>query len=103
MNARNPLLAAFAVGTMLFTGATFAQQATTPGTPPPIVTVRSVRPPAPSVAPAPSFQSLSGGHKWITVAQAAAYPPLANDFLDASHGANRISRTQYAAWVKQLH
>jgi hypothetical protein len=102
MNTRTPLFASLAACAMLFGDAACAQQAAATSTPPPIVTVRSTPPPAPTIAPAPSFQALSGGSKWITSAQAAAYPPLANDFLNASHGADRINRTQYAAWVKQL-
>jgi hypothetical protein len=70
--------------------------------PPPDVTVRSVPPAAPQFAPPPPFSQLSGGGKSITQEQAAAYPPLANDFLNASHGAQRISKAQYDAWVKQL-
>lgn len=70
--------------------------------PPPDVTVRSVPPVAPQFAPPPPFSQLSGGGKSITQEQAAAYPPLANDFLNASHGAQRISKAQYDAWVKQL-
>ena len=107
MKTRTPLFASLAVCALLFGGAASAQQAAASSssapTPPPIVTVRSAQPTAPTIAPAPSFQTLSGGSKWITSAQAAAYPPLANDFLNASRGADRISRTQYAAWVKQLN
>ncbi|HET8764731.1 MAG TPA: hypothetical protein VFM52_05885 [Rhodanobacter sp.] len=106
MNTRTPLFAGLAACAMLFGSAAVAQQSvaspsSTP-TPPPIVTVRSAQPTAPTIAPPPSFQTLSGGSKWITSAQAAAYPPLANDFLNASRGADRINQTQYAAWVKQM-
>jgi hypothetical protein len=71
-------------------------------TPPPDVTVRSVPPAAPQIATPPPFDQLSGGTKWITEEQAAAYPPLANDFLNASHDGKRVSKTQYEAWVKQI-
>lgn len=72
-------------------------------TPPPDVTVRSVPPAAPQVAPPPPFSQLSGGKKWITEEQAAAYPPLANDFLNASHHGTHVSKAQYEAWIKQVH
>jgi hypothetical protein len=54
------------------------------------------------IGPPPSFEQLSGGGKWISEDQAAAYPPLANDFLNASHNGKRISKAQYDNWVKQL-
>jgi len=38
----------------------------------------------------------------LTEDQASAYPPLANDFLHASHNGKRISKAQYDAWVKQV-
>lgn len=123
MKARNALLPALVAGTLIFAGASFAQDTTQPAppatqappaqdgmqsapapaqTPPPIVTVRSVPPAAPQVAPPPPFAQLSGGSKWITEEQAAAYPPLANDFLNASHDGKRVSKAQYEAWVKQI-
>lgn len=71
-------------------------------TPPPDVTVRSVPPAAPQIATPPPFNQLAGNSKWITEEQAAAYPPLANDFLNASHDGKRVSKTQYEAWVKQI-
>lgn len=113
MKVRTPLLTALAAASLLCAGAGIAQTttptptpmpmpATPPATPPPIVTVRSVQPVAPHIAPPPAFKQLSGGSRWITPAQAAAYPPLANDFLHASHGAPRLSQAQYASWVKTL-
>lgn len=101
MKTRTPLFAGLAAGALLLAGAAFAQPAA--NTPPPIVTVRSVPPAAPAIAPPPSFKALAGNAKWITAKQAAAYPPLANDFLHASHGGDRVSPAQYAAWVKQLN
>lgn len=103
MKTRTPLLTSLVAGALLLTGTAFAQQTSRTATPPPIVTVRSVQPAAPTIAPAPAFQTLAGHSRWITVAQAAAYPPLANDFLNASHGGDRVSAAQYAAWVKQLN
>jgi len=101
MKARNALLSALAVAGLTFAGSSFAQD-TGPQAPPPIVTVRGVPPQAPQIATPPPFSQLSGGSKWITQEQADAYPPLANDFLNASHGAQRINKTQYEAWVKQI-
>lgn len=117
MKARNALLPALASGALIFAAATFAQDnggqtpppaqntmqsSAPPQAPPPEVTVRSVPPVAPQIATPPPFDQLSGGGKWITEDQAAAYPPLANDFLHASHNGKRISKAQYDAWVKQV-
>ena len=55
------------------------------------VVVNSAPAPAPMIGPAPSFEQLSGGGKSISEDQAAAYPPLANDFLNASHNGKRVS------------
>ena len=67
------------------------------------VTVRSVTTPAPTMGPPPSFEQLSGGAKSITEAQAAAYPPLANDFAYADSNRNgSISKAEYERWTKQL-
>ncbi|BFI95448.1 MAG: hypothetical protein RSP_09580 [Rhodanobacter sp.] len=101
MKPRNALLPALAAGTLLFAGASFAQD-NAGQTPPPIVTVRGVPAAAPQIGTPPPFDQLSGGSRWITEEQANAYPPLANDFLDASHGAKRINKTQYKAWVAQI-
>lgn len=108
MKARTPLLTTLAAATLAFAGIAMAQTSTVetapaPQAPPPIVTVRSVQPTAPQIAPPPPFKQLAGDGKWITEEQAAAYPPLANDFLNASRGAQRINKTQYDAWVKQLN
>lgn len=126
MKFRKPLLSTITIGAIFFAGTLLAQD--TPPPPPPAssapapdqsmnnaapaptaapapqaqVTVQSVQPPAPSIGQAPSFEQLSGGSKWITADQASAYPPLANDFLNASHNGTRVSKAQYDAWVKQL-
>ncbi|WP_449427801.1 hypothetical protein [Rhodanobacter umsongensis] len=122
MKFRKPLLSTITIGALFFAGTLLAQD--TPPPPPPAtstaapgqsmnnaapapapqaqVTVQSVQPPAPSIGPAPSFEQLSGGSKWITADQASAYPPLANDFLNASHNGTRVSKSQYDEWVKQL-
>ncbi|WP_266160061.1 hypothetical protein [Dyella silvatica] len=65
------------------------------------VTVESSMPAVPS-GPAPSFEQLSGGAKFITESQAAAYPPLANDFLYANRNHNgRLNKGEYELWLKQ--
>lgn len=107
MKVRNAMLSTLAIGSLILTGASFAQDNSGQDgqggqTPPPIVTVRSVPPQAPQIATPPPFSQLSGGGKSITQEQADAYPPLANDFLNASHGAQRISKAQYEAWLKQV-
>lgn len=66
------------------------------------LTVRSVMPPAPPAGPAPGFEQLSGGGKYITEDQASAYPLLVNDFLYADHNRDgRISKSEYERWVSQ--
>lgn len=51
--------------------------------------------------PPPPFKALDrNADGRIDEAEAGAYPPLENDFLDASGGAHTISRAQYQAWVK---
>ena len=102
MKSRNALLPALAIGALALAGTAFAQDNSGDRTPPPIVTVRGVPPAAPTIGTPPPFKQLSGGGQWITQQQAEAFPPLANDFLDASHGAKRINKKQYEAWVKQL-
>jgi len=67
------------------------------------VVVQSSPAPAPTIGPAPTFEQLSGGGKSISPEQAAAYPPLANDFINAdSNHDGRISKTEYINWTKQL-
>lgn len=62
--------------------------------------VHSSMPPPPPAGPAPSFEQLSGGGKYITEEQAAAYPLLANDFLHADRNRDgRISKSEYARWL----
>lgn len=66
------------------------------------VEVHSSMPEPPPAGPAPSFEQLSGGAKFITEEQAVAYPPLANDFLYADHNRNgKISKSEYEKWVAQ--
>jgi len=65
--------------------------------------VQSSPAPAPVIGPAPSFEQLSGGGKSISPEQAVAYPPLANDFINADSNRNgSISKAEYTNWTKQL-
>ena len=51
--------------------------------------------------PPPSFKSLDANHDGrISEDEAAAYPPLDSDFLNASGQARTISRAQYQRWVQ---
>jgi hypothetical protein len=121
MKSHKPLLSALTAAALLFAGSLIAQDAPPPPpapaasmaspapteraaypTPQGQVIVHSTPAPAPVINPAPSFEQLSGGGKWISEDQAAAYPPLANDFLNASHNGKRVSKAQYDNWVKQL-
>ena len=124
MKSRKPLLSTLTAGALLFAGSLIAQN--TPAPPPPMpapastaadaaanqgqtpsaqttqgqVTVASVPPPAPTIGPAPPFSQLSGGGKWITEDQAAAYPPLANDFIHADTNRDgKISKAEYERWT----
>lgn len=64
------------------------------------VEVRSSMPPPPPAGPAPSFEQLSGGGKYISEEQASAYPLLANDFLHADRNRDgRISKSEYKRWT----
>ena len=119
MKSRKLLLSTLAAGTLLFASTLIAQDMPTPASSAPAaagsadaqtlqtaqgqVTVKSVPAPAPSIPPAPSFKQLAGGGKAITQAQAAAYPPLANDFGYADRNKDgKISKAEYERWVKQL-
>ena len=122
MKSHKLLFATLATIGVLFAGNLIAQETPAPAssasspsaaTPPPAtavfqtpkgeVTIRSVAAPAPSFGPAPSFKQLSAGGKTITAEQAAAYPPLANDFIHADSNKNgSISKAEYEHWVKQL-
>ena len=74
-----------------------------PATAPADATVRSVPVPPPVIGPAPTFEQLSGGGKSISADQAVAYPPLANDFINADTNRNgKVSKAEYARWTKQL-
>lgn len=123
MKARTSLLALLTAGSLMFAGALLAQDQSAPppmpassmqpstptmgsaqgsaqfNTPQGQVTINSVVPPV-VAGPAPSFEQLSGGSRYITEDQAAAYPLLANDFnyVDKGH-TGHISKAQYERWV----
>lgn len=66
------------------------------------LTVQSALAPTPVAGPAPTFQQLSSGAKAVSEEQAAAYAPLANDFLHADRNRNgSISAAEYQQWLKQ--
>ncbi|WEN14388.1 hypothetical protein PY254_14270 [Rhodanobacter sp. AS-Z3] len=112
MKYRKPLLTALVASSLLLAGQVIAQDAPTTApadqatvtlnTPSGELTVHSSMPPAPAAGPAPAFDQLSGGSKYITEQQAAAYPLLANDFLYADHNRDgRISQQEYKNWTAQ--
>ena len=122
MKYRSPLLALVTAGSMMFAGALLAQDQSMPPSSAPMntmpttqpagtvgtaqfntaqgqVTIHSVVPPV-NAGPAPSFEQLSGGTRYITEDQAAAYPLLANDFLHVDTGhTGHITKAQYERWV----
>jgi len=122
MKYRSPLLALVTAGSMMFAGALLAQDQSMPPSSAPMntmpapqsagtigtaqfntaqgqVTIHSTVPPV-NAGPAPSFEQLSGGTRYITEDQAAAYPLLANDFLHVDTGhTGHITKTQYERWV----
>lgn len=63
------------------------------------VTINSSVPPV-NAGPAPSFEQLANGKKYISESDASAYPLLANDwaYVDKGH-AGRVSKAQYEAWL----
>ncbi|GGA45556.1 hypothetical protein [Dyella nitratireducens] len=67
------------------------------------VTVNSTMGSTPSTTSPPSFEQLANGKKYISKADANAYPPLANDFEYAAHNGNQVSKAQYERWVKDLN
>jgi len=122
MNLRTPLYGALLAASVLSAGPCLAQDsnptpaasAATTGTgtgtgtatfntPQGEVVVNSAPAPAPTIAPPPTFEQLAAGGKGVTEEQASAYPPLANDFLNAdSNKDGKISEAEYARWTKQL-
>ncbi len=112
MKYRKPLLTALAASALMLAGQVIGQEvpATTPAdqttatmaTPQGELTVKSGMPTPPPAGPAPAFEQLSGGARYITEDQAAAYPLLANDFIYADHNRDgRISKDEYKRWTAQ--
>lgn len=65
------------------------------------LTIKSSMAPASNFGPPPDFATLSGGGKSISEAQAAAYPPLANDFIHADRNRDgHITKAEYEAWAR---
>lgn len=76
-----------------------AQDSAQLNTPQGQLVVHSTVPPV-AAGPAPSFEQLSGGARYITVDQASAYPLLANDFTYVDRGkTGHISKAQYEHWL----
>lgn len=65
-----------------------------------LATIRSVETPARQYGPKPSFDSLDTNHDGvITESEAAAHPPLANDYLHvALKGSRGVTRAEYDRW-----
>ncbi len=110
MNPAKTSAIALLTGLLLCSGVSWAQQDQTAtgeahyNTPRGELTVLSHRAPAPMNGPPPSFEQLANGGKSISPEQAAAYPPLANDFdyVDHNHD-KRISKGEYEQWVRLQH
>jgi hypothetical protein len=64
------------------------------------VAVRSVQTSAPLYASKPPFDALDTNHDGIiSESEAAAYPPLANDYLHvAEKGSRGVTRAEYERW-----
>lgn len=120
MKFHKPWLPTCVLGSLLFAGATMAQDAAPPATPQSgtsesadttghsvsmntsqgEVTVQSAMPAPPTFGPPPEFSQLASNGKSIDETQAAAYPPLANDFLHADRNRDgRISKREYERWT----
>jgi hypothetical protein len=110
MKSRKPLLAMLAAGTWLVAGVLYAQDmsaakpdAVVLETAQGQVTIKSVPGALPASGPAPSFSQLANGGKFITEEQAAAYPPLANDYVHADANRNgKVTKAEYEHWVSKL-
>lgn len=63
------------------------------------VTITSAQPAPVNAGPVPAFTELDTNKDgWINRTEAAAYPPLLNDFDYIAHHANRISKHQFERW-----
>ena len=110
MKPQLALLAALCTGAFLVAGGALAQDAASGSATHTAVyqtsqgelTVNSMPAKTPSYGQAPSFEQLTQGAKSISVDQAEAYPPLANDFEHADKNRdNHISKSEYESWLKQ--
>lgn len=112
MKSRYSLLTTLAFGALLCSGAALSQDAATAPTSSQVrssatmntaageLTVQSTMPAAPAAGPAPAFDQLAGGGKYISEDQASAYPLLANDFLYADKNRDgRVSKHEYERWA----
>jgi hypothetical protein len=94
---------AIAIGLLAFAAGSHAQDqmknvTTANGTQ---VSVASGPPKEDHYGPAPSFAKLDKNHDgYVSRSEAAAFPPLLNDFDYAAHHASRISKQHFEAWVK---
>jgi hypothetical protein len=65
------------------------------------VTLHSGQPAPDHYGSPPAFGQLDTNHDgYISLAEAEAYPPLVNDFEEAVHHGDRVSKAQYAHWVQ---
>ncbi|WP_266182793.1 hypothetical protein [Dyella humicola] len=122
MKYRKPLLALITTGSMMLAGSLLAQDQPAPISPAPAAPMPAASPGAvtdsaqlstptgqltvkstvPTVVagPAPSFEQLSGGSRYITADQATAYPLLANDFAYVDKGkTGHITKAEYERWL----
>ncbi len=98
----NRLFVSLAIGLLAITTA-YAQDNTTRMTDSNgnTVIVHSGQPAPVNYGPAPSFAQLDPDHDGtISREEAAAYPPLFNDFDFIAHHADKISRAQFEGWNK---
>jgi hypothetical protein len=68
-----------------------------------IVTIRATQSQSQTTSPPPAFASLDTDHSGsLSPQEAAAYPPLANDFEHADSNRNgKISKSEYQHWVNE--
>jgi hypothetical protein len=89
----------------LTSAAAFAQttQSTTYPTPQGQVTVNSGQPQPREFGPPPPFADIDRGNRgYVDGEEAAAYPPLANDFIHADANRDgRVSRAEYERWASK--
>jgi hypothetical protein len=64
------------------------------------LTVKSGQPQPRDFGPAPAFADIDRGNRgYVNSEEAAAYPPLANDFIHADANRDgRVTRAEYERW-----